>query len=113
MSYRIDRLVLAVLVSVAAGGTAQAAVDCPATLSGRRLTGMSVFVGDPAKQMDLAPDTPPARTGWVNLWELRASAGLTAVCRYDGGGQQAFALPAGLSSCRVDGSARRTQATCQ
>ena len=113
MSYRTDRLVLAVLVSVATGGAAQASVDCPATLSGRRLTGMSVFIGNPAKRMDLAPDTPPARTGWVNLWELRNSAGLTAVCRFDGGGQQAVALPAGLSSCRVDGSARRTQAACQ
>lgn len=113
MSSRVDRLVLAVLIGVSVNGAAEAAVECPATQSSRRLTGMSVFIGDPAKQMDMAPDTPPARTGWVNVWEFRTSAGLTAVCRYDGGGQQAFALPAGLSSCRVDGSARRTQATCQ
>lgn len=113
MSSRIDRLVLAIVAGVLVSGAARAAVDCPATLSGRRLTGMSVFIGDPAKKMDLAPDTPPARTGWVNVWEFRSSAGLNAVCRYDGGGQQAFALPAGIAGCRVDGSARRTQAVCQ
>lgn len=113
MSSRIDRAALIILATVLGGASAHAAVDCPATSSGRRLVGMSVFLGDPTKGMDMVPATPPARTGWVNQWEFRSSAGLTAVCRYDGGTQQAYALPSGIGSCRADGSPRRVTAACQ
>lgn len=92
---------------------ARAGTTCPAESGGRRLSGFSLFHGDPANQADLAPAGLPAKTGYINVWNLKSSAGLTAVCRYDGGRSTKMNLPDGVRQCRLDNTPGRTIAACE
>ena len=111
MLYRT--LLEALCLTAALSATAKSEVSCPSEFAGRRLIAMSLFQGNPADQVDLMPATPPAPVGYVNVWNLRFSTGLVAVCRYEGGGSVQSPLPAGLSVCRVDSTPRRTTAGCR
>ncbi len=113
LSHMVIR-VLAGMLLLASATAAQAAVECPRSSQGHRLTTFSLFEGDPAKQVELAPGSVAGPNGtYVNTWLLRSSAGLVAVCRYDGAPEQQVRLPPGLSSCRSEGSARQLQAGCR
>ncbi len=105
--------VLAVLAVVAYSSAASAQYQCPSEIGGRRLQGLSVFEGDPAKQVDLAPAGLQAKVGYINVWDLRSYRGLIAVCRYDGGQSNQSVLPQGVKQCRVDSTPRRTVAVCE
>ncbi len=113
MSSHMPAKVLAVFGLLTITTAAQAAVECPRSLQGHRLTTFSLFEGDPARQVELAPGSAPGPNGsYVNTWPLRSSVGLVAICRFEGAPEQRIQLPAGLSSCRAEGSARRLQAGC-
>ena len=114
MSSHMPAKVLAVLGLLTIATAAQAAVECPRSSQGHRLTTFSLFEGDPAKQVELAPGSAPGPNGsYVNTWPLRSSVGLVAVCRFEGAPEQRIQLPAGLSSCRAEGGSRHLQASCQ
>ena len=114
MSSHMPAKVLAVLGLLTIATAAHAAVECPPSVQGHRLTAFSLFEGDPAKQVELAPGSVAGPSGsYVNTWPLRSSVGLVAVCRFEGAPEQRIQLPAGLSSCRANGSNRRLQASCQ
>ena len=114
MSCSTDRTVFGFLAAALVGaGPALAGPDCPARVGGRPLAGMDLYTGDPARSVALAADTPPVRAGWANVWELRSSTGVVAVCRYAGGGQQAYALPPGIGTCRADGNVHGVVAGCR
>ena len=113
MSSHMPAKVLAVLGLLMIATAAQAAVECPRSSQGHRLTTFSLFEGDPAKQVELAPGSAPGPNGsYVNTWPLRSSVGLVAVCRFEGAPAQQIGLPAGLSSCRAAGGPRQLQAGC-
>ena len=114
MSSRTPTRALAGMLLLASATAAHAAVECPRSSQGHRLTTFSLFEGDPAKQVELAPGSAPGPNGsYVNTWPLRSSVGLVAVCRFEGVPEQRIQLPAGLSSCRAEGGPRRLQASCQ
>ncbi len=93
---------------------AHAAVECPPSIQGHPLTAFSLFEGDPARQVELAPGSVAGPSGsYVNTWPLRSSVGLVAVCRFEGASEQRIQLPAGLSICRAEGGSRRLQASCR
>jgi len=75
----------------------------------------SLFEGNPAKQVELAPESSVGGLdgGFVNTWPLRSSIGLVAVCRFEGASEQRIQLPSGLSSCRAEGGQRQLQARCR
>ena len=76
----------------------------PPVAAGHRLTTFSLFEGDPAKQVELAPGSVARPDGsYVNSWPLRSSVGLVAVCRFEGAPEQRIQLPAGNSSCCAAG----------
>ncbi len=106
---------VSVLVGLLSFATAaHAAVECPRSVQGHRLTAFSLFEGDPAKQVELAPGSVAGPNGsYVNTWPLRSSVGLVAVCRFEGVPEQRMNLPSGLSSCRAAGGSRQLQAACQ
>lgn len=104
--------ILSAISVLACSGPAFAEYQCPSEMGGRRLLALSVFEGDPAKQVDLAPAGLPARSGYINVWDLRSYRGLIAVCRYDGGQSSRMVLPDGVKQCRVDSTPRRTIAVC-
>ena len=114
MSSHMPIKVLAVLGLLMIATAAQAAVECPRSSQGHRLTTFSLFEGDPADLVELAPASAPGPNGsYVNTWPLRSSAGLVAVCRFEGGPEQRIQLPTGLSSCRAAGGPRQLQADCR
>ena len=114
MSSRMPTRALAGVLLLAPATAAHAAVDCPRSSQGHRLTTFSLFEGDPAKQVELAPGSAAGPNGtYVNTWPLRSSVGLVAICRFDGALEQRIQLPAGLSSCRAEGGPRQLQARCQ
>ena len=113
MSSHMPARVLAVLGLLMIATAAQAAVECPRASQGHRLTTFSLFEGDPARQVELAPGSAPGPNGsYVNTWPLRSSVGLVAVCRFEGAPDQMLQLPPGLSSCRAEGGPRQLQAGC-
>jgi len=72
-------------------GAAHAAVQCPATASGHpaaRMGGASLYLGDPAARMDLAPDRRAADMKGSNVWQVAEPGRITLVCRYAGTEQQ-------------------------
>lgn len=114
MSSHMPAKVLAVLGLLTIATAAQAAVECPRSSQGHRLTTFSLFEGDLAKQVELAPGSAPGPNGsYVNNWPLRSSVGLVAVCRFEGAPEQRLNLPPGLSSCRAEGSTRQLTASCR
>lgn len=114
MSSHMPAKVLAVLGLLTIATAARAAVECPRFSQGHRLTTFSLFEGDPAQQVELAPGSVPGPNGsYVNTWSLRSSVGLVAVCRFEGAPEQRIQLPAGLSSCRAEGGPRRLEAVCK
>jgi len=92
---------------------AKADIACPADIEGARLIAMSLVHGNPPSQANLVPATTLIPKGYVNVWALRSSVGLVAVCRYSGGGSVEVTLPAGLTFCRVDSSPSSTTAGCR
>lgn len=114
MSCHTPAKVLAVLGLLSFATAAQAAVECPPSSRGHRLTTFSLFDGNPADLVELAPASAPGPNGsYVNTFAFRSSTGLVAVCRFEGAPEQRIQLPAGLSSCRAEGGPRRLQASCQ
>ena len=114
MSSRMPIRALAGVLLLASPTVAQAAVECPRSSQGHRLTTFSLFEGDPAKRVELAPGSAAGPNGsYVNTWPLQSSVGLVAVCRFEGAPEQRIQLPAGLSRCRAEGGPRRLQASCQ
>ena len=111
MSYRIDPVTLGLLVGIGSHA-AWADVVCPGQAGNERLTGMSLFQGDPRDNIELIPAAPLTSGGYVNDWPLRSSIGLTAVCLYDHGVKVLLRVPAGLQECRVDHTATKTTALC-
>lgn len=114
MSSRTLAKVVALLSALLSGTGAQAAVECPRSVQGHRLTGFVLYDGDPAQQFVLAPASRPGPNGsYVNTWPLQSSAKLVAICNYDGAPEQRVQLPAGLSTCVAQGSSWQMQASCQ
>ena len=114
MLFHTPAKALAVVGMLSFATTAHAAVECPRSVQGHRLTAFSLFEGDPARQVELAPGSVAGPNGsYVNTWPLRSSVGLVAVCRFENAPEQRIQLPAGLSSCRAEGGPRRLQASCQ
>lgn len=105
--------VLTMLAVISHPNSVSAQYHCPSEMGGRRLQALSVFEGNPANQVDLAPAGLPARVGYINVWDLRSYHGLNVVCRYDGGQSNQTALPQGVKQCRVDSTPRRTVAVCE
>ena len=100
MSSRIKATLLAVSVSVL-GGAAHAAVECPATSQGHRLAqwGGTLYQGDPADDMSLAPTHENPSNRGVNLWKTPTPVGIVLVCRYAGGRPLTLPLTADVSGC--------------
>ena len=114
MLFHTPAKALAVVGMLSFATTAHAAVECPRSVQGHRLTAFSLFEGDPARRVELAPGSVAGPNGsYVNTWPLRSSVGLIAVCRYDGAPEQQIGLPPSLSSCRAEGSPRQMQAGCR
>ena len=83
---------------------AAAGVACPPSSGGRPLARAgsgTLYDGQPSQGFSLAPDSSTGSAGgYSSAWRLRQSAGLTLLCRYEGGGTSMLRLPAGLTSCR-------------
>ena len=113
MSSRMLRLCIAAALSVTAVASAKAEMVCPAGQAGARLSAMALVHGEPPYQANLVPATTLMPKGYVNVWELRSSAGLVAVCRYSDGSSVKVPIPAGYSVCRVESSPLQTTAGCR
>ena len=115
MSSRMLRLCVTAGLAVAAvtSATAKAEMVCPAGQAGARLSAMALVHGEPPYQANLVPATTTVPRGYVNVWELKSSAGLVAVCRYGNGSSIKVPLPAGYSVCRVESSPLQTTAGCR
>ena len=91
-------------------GAAHAAVECPSSSGGHRLArmgGASLYQGDPAARMDLAPDRQAADMRGSNVWMTPNPGELTLVCRYDGSQSPVvLRLPPGIRSCTQNLAAR-------
>jgi hypothetical protein len=111
MSSHMPAKVLAVFGLLTIATAARAAVDCPRSSQEHRLTTFSLFEGDPAKQVELAPGSVPGPNGrYVNTWPLRSSVGLVAVCHFEGAPSsvsnyplafRAAASRVGLANCKL------------
>ena len=81
-------------------------VACPATNLGRprSRTGFgSVFDGDPANLVELAPGSVPGPNGsFVNTWNLQAGRAHVLVCRYAGAPDVVLPLGPAARVCRQD-----------
>ena len=114
MLFHTPAKALALVGMLSFATTAHAAVECPRSVQGHRLTAFSLFEGDPARQVELAPGSVPGPNGsYVNTWPLRSSVGLVAVCRFDGAAEQRITLPSSFTSCRAEGGPRQLQASCR
>ena len=103
----IFRLLAALLpVFLTVTPAAYAATGCPPAQDGHRLArldGASLYQGDPAQNMLLAPTQENPGGRGVNIWSLPDARGVVLVCRYEN--QPALlvlTLPPGISSCRQD-----------
>ena len=106
--------VLTVMGVLSFATAAHAAVECPRSSQGHRLTAFGLFQGDPAQLVELAPNSVEGPNGsYVNTWPLRSSVGLVAVCHFEGVPEQRIDLPVGLSSCRAAGGPKQVQAGCR
>ncbi len=75
------------LVSLAVSGSVHAAVECPAKSEGRslaRMDGGSLYQGNPADNILLAPSQENPGGRGVNIWRLPDPLGIVLVCRYEG-----------------------------
>ena len=86
---RVTKLGLTSVVSAGLliASVAQAAVECPPLQDGHRLArldGASLYQGDPANNMLLAPSHENPGGRGVNVWDLPEPAGIVLICRYDG-----------------------------
>ena len=105
MSFRtnLQSIAAAVMLALLADG-AQAAVQCPSQSQGHtlaRLDGGSLFQGNPADNMLLAPSEENPGGHGVNVWNLPNPEGITLVCRYEGVPTPLmFNLTGDIHSCR-------------
>ena len=75
-----------------------AAIDCPATDLGHplaRADGASLYVGDPASNVLLAPTRQARTMAESNVWLLDGSQPVTLVCQYQGSKARVSAVGAG------------------
>ena len=80
---------------------AQAAVECPATSEGHRMEqwGGTLYQGDPAQNMSLAPTQSNPNNRGINLWKTPDPLGIVLVCRYAGGRPLTLPLTSDVSGC--------------
>ena len=80
-----------------------AAIDCPATDQGHplaRADGASLYVGDPASNVLLAPTRQARTMAESNVWLLDGSQPVTLVCQYQGSKRaSARSVPADIKRC--------------
>lgn len=100
MSFRTKAAALTVAFTFTAA-TAQAEVGCPNTSQGHALAqwGGTLYQGDPANDMSLAPTQENPGNRGVNLWKTPEPVGITLVCRYVGGRPLMLPLTADIRSC--------------
>lgn len=87
MSSLTLKTIAASAMLVAASRSAHADIGCPASYQGRSLSrndGASLYQGDPANNVLLAPDRQAQDMRGSNVWLVRDPAQVTLVCRYDG-----------------------------
>ena len=86
--------------------TVNTPVACPVTNLGRprsRTSLGSVFDGDPANLMELAPSSVPGPNGsFVNTWNLEAGRSFVLVCRYAGAPDVVQRIGPAARVCRQD-----------
>lgn len=105
---------LSISLALLAAGAASP-ITCPSSLRhhGRilRLTGMSVFDGDPAERADLVPDQRGSGARRRDRWDLAPpdpGRHYVAVCRYDQqAAQRDFVLGPAVKSCTFTLTPRR------
>jgi len=92
-----------VLAFVILATPAMAAVECPATDQGRHLAradGASLYIGDPANGMLIAPTKQARSMSENNVWLLNGADPVTLVCQYEGTKRAlARSIPAETKQC--------------
>lgn len=99
------RVIAAVLLTTVSTAEAHAAVvECPAIHDGHRLArldGGSLYQGDPADNVLLAPTNESPGGRGVNVWTLPDPVGIVLVCQYEGTrAQVVLRLSADVHTCR-------------
>lgn len=104
------RVAAAAVAVIATTCPVLADIGCPSNFEGHRLApmdGASLYIGDPSRNMLVAPDRENIGGKGVNGWGIANSATMTLVCAYEGGGKRLVQqLPAGLTKCVQDIKAR-------
>ena len=102
--FRVLAALLPVLVT--ATPAAYAATGCPPAQDGHRLArldGASLYQGDPANSMLLAPTQENPGGRGVNVWTLPDARNVVLVCRYENQpAPRVLTLPPGPQTCRQD-----------